>query len=397
MAHQTVLVSGVGVAGPTLAYWLARAGLQPTLVERAPSIRTGGYVIDFWGLGYDIADRMGLRDELDRAGYRIEEMRIVDDKGERETGIGAKVFRELAGGRFVTIRRSDLACLLLEKASPVAEIIFGDEISGLEQDEDGVSVAFERAPSRRFDLVIGADGLHSNVRTMAFGPQDRFERSLGYAVAAFERRGYRPRDEDIYVVHNTPGCMLGRFALRDDRTLFLLVFAYGSSDPWPAHDLAAQRRLLRGRFGGGQESSRVLEELDRSDDLYFDRVSQICMPSWSQGRIALVGDAAFCVSLLAGQGSALAMTAAYALAGELASAGGSHREAFARYETLLRPYIETKQRAARRFGGVFAPRTALGLFVRDLVIRAASIPGVARLAFGSDMIDRLALPEYAWR
>ncbi|MGO8799415.1 MAG: FAD-binding domain [Roseiarcus sp.] len=396
MPRQTVLVSGAGVAGPTLAYWLARAGLEPTLVERSPSIRTGGYVIDFWGLGYEVADRMGIAGELDRLGYHIKEMRVVDGKGERVTSLGVGIFRELAGGRFVTIRRSDLAHLLVEKASPVAEIMLGDEIGALEPDADGVRVTFERAAPRRFDLVIGADGLHSRVRALAFGPQEQFERSLGYAVAAFECDGYRPREEDIYVMSNAPGCMLGRFALRDDRTLFLIVFTHGPSDRWPAQDLPAQKRLLRQRLGGGGEGARILDALDRSDDLYFDRVSQIVTPSWSRGRIALAGDAAFCVSLLAGQGSALAMTAAYALAGELAASGGAHREAFARYESLLRPFVETKQKAARNFGGAFAPKTALGLIVRNLVLRAASFPGVARLAFSRDITDRLALPQYAW-
>ena len=397
METQTVLISGAGIAGPTLAYWLDKAGLRPTLIDNAPSLRSGGYVIDFWGLGYDIADRMGLSEDLDRLGYHIQEMRIVDDNGQRETGFGTNVFRELTGGRFVTVRRSDLARLLFERANPVTEMIFGDEISGLEQERDGVNVTFQHGSPRRFDLVIGADGLHSNLRYLVFGPQHRFELSLGYTVAAFEAQGYRPRDEDVYIIHNKPGCMLARFALRDDRTLFLFVFADNVRDATSAHGVEAQKVLLRSRFrGNGWESARILDELERSDDLYFDRVSQIHMPGWSRGRIALVGDAAFCASLMAGQGSALAMTAAYVLAGELARMGGSHEEAFRRYETFLRPYIETKQRGATNFSSAFAPRTAMGLFVRNLIIGATAIPGLARLAFGRDIIDRLALPEYVW-
>ena len=186
MANETALISGAGIAGPTLSYWLARAGWKPTIVESAPSIRTGGYVIDFWGLGYDIADRMELCGDLDRLGYHIREMRIVDDEGKRKTGFGTNVFREIAGERFVTVRRSDLARLLLEKAKPVTEIIFNEQIVGLEQDQHGVYVTFKRGHPRRFDLVIGADGLHSNVRNLVLGPQEQFERSLGYTVAAFE-------------------------------------------------------------------------------------------------------------------------------------------------------------------------------------------------------------------
>jgi 2-polyprenyl-6-methoxyphenol hydroxylase-like FAD-dependent oxidoreductase len=224
MERKTVLISGIGIGGPTLAYWLQAAGFSPTLVERAPMIRSGGYAIDFWGLGYEIAERMGLKGDIDRVGYHIRELRIVDDRGERIAGFGTKVFRELTGGRFVTLGRSDLSLLLFEKIKGTTEVIFGDEIVSLEEHTDSVRVQLEKAGMRRFDLVIGADGLHSNVRKLTFGTQDRVERQLGYCVAAFEVRGYRPRDEDVYVIYSEPGQMLGRIALHDDRTLFLFVF-----------------------------------------------------------------------------------------------------------------------------------------------------------------------------
>ena len=199
---------------------------------------------------------------------------------------------------------------------------------------------FEHAGARTFDLVVGADGLHSNVRRLAFGPQQQFEKDLGYVVAAFETQHYRPRDEDVYIIYSEPGQMAARFTLHDDRALFLLVFIRDDEPAPTTSDLAAQKAMLRQRFGGGGwECGRILACLDRAEDLYFDPVAQIKMPSWSRGRVALVGDAAFCVSLMAGQGSALAMTAAYVLAGELAKAGGGHDEAFNRYETRLRAFI----------------------------------------------------------
>ena len=397
MNDKTVLISGAGIGGPTLAFWLKAAGFEPTLIEHAPAPRAGGYVIDFWGLGYDIAERMGLADDIDRIGYHMREMRIVDDLGERVTGFGTKIFHELTGGRFVTLGRSDLSRLLFEKIKGTTEIIFGNEIVGLQEHTDCVQVQFKHAGERRFDLVIGADGLHSNVRRLVFGPEDRFEKQLGYMIAAFEVRRYRPRDEDVYVIYSKPGRMLGRFALHDDRTLFLFVFA-ADVDPLPAMlDLPAQKAMLRESFGEGKwECTRILAELDRTQDLYFDRVSQIRTNSWSRGRVALAGDAAFCVSLMAGQGSALAMTAAYVLAGELAKASGQHEVAFGKYEELLRAYIEMKQRGAERFAAAFAPKTRWGLFLRNQVIKAFAIPGLARLAFGRDIIDTLQLPHYRW-
>jgi 2-polyprenyl-6-methoxyphenol hydroxylase-like FAD-dependent oxidoreductase len=397
MASRTVLVSGIGIGGPTLAYWLARGGFRPTLVERTPALRTGGYVIDFWGLGYDIAERMGLAGELQRGGYHVQEMRVVDDRGRRVAGFGTKVFRELAGDRFVTLARSELSRLLFDRSAAEAEVMFGDEVVALGDGPSGVDVTLRHGGRRRFDLVIGADGLHSAVRRLAFAPDAWREKQLGYTVAAFEARGYRPRDEDRYVMYNQPGRMVGRFALHDDRTLFLFVFETGVSDPPAALDLPAQKAIVRKAYAAGQwECPRILDELDRTRDLYVDRVSQIKMTSWSRGRIGLVGDAAFCVSLAAGQGSALAMTAAYVLAGELARADGRHDEAFAAYEKRLRAYIESKQRGAERFSTALAPRTRTGLFVRNQVIRAAAIPGLARLTFGADIIDRLDLPDYPW-
>ena len=175
------------------------------------------------------------------------------------------------------------------------------------------------------------------------------------------------------------------------------MFEAGASDP-PAHlALSAQKAVLREAYAEGQwECRRILDELDGARDLYFDQVSQIKMASWSRGRIGLIGDAVFCVSLAAGQGAALAMTAAYVLAGELARAGGRHEEAFAEYEKLLRAYIDSKQRGAERFSVALAPGTRTGLFLRNQVIKAAAIPGLARLTFGADIIDRLKLPDYRW-
>lgn len=192
-----------------------------------------------------------------------------------------------------------------------------------------------------------------------------------------------------------PGRMVGRFTLHDNATLFLFVFAANRVE-LPA-TLEAQKALLGDLYGrGGWECTKILSELDQANELYFDSVSQIRMQNWSRGRVALVGDAAFCVSLLAGQGSALAMIAAYALAGELGACQGQYQQAFANYEARLRSYIGTKQRGAERFAGAFAPRTRAGLYFRNMVIKAFTIPGLARLAIGRDIADRIVLPEYRW-
>jgi len=398
MNARSVLISGAGIAGPTLAFWLRAAGFQPTLVEHAAAMRTGGYVIDFWGLGYDVAERMNLVSEIDRIGYFVREMRIVNAEGERIASLGTNVWHELTGGRFVTIGRSDLSRLLFEKIKNDTEVIFGDEVVGLQQKSDCVQTEFKHGNQRQFDLVIGADGLHSAIRRLVLGAQDRFEKQLGYIVAAFEVSGYRPRNQDVYVMHCEPNRMLGRFALHGDRTLFLFVFAADTHARLEILHPAAQKAILRNSFGDmAWETPHILDELDRTEDLYFDKVSLIKMPTWSQRRVALVGDAAFCVSLMAGQGGALAMTAAYVLAGELGKSGQQYEEAFRNYERILRTFIESKQRGAARFASAFVPKSRWGLYVRNQVVKATAIPGVARLSFGKDMIDALQLPDYRWQ
>jgi 2-polyprenyl-6-methoxyphenol hydroxylase-like FAD-dependent oxidoreductase len=395
---NTVLVCGAGIAGPTLAYWLKRAGFAPTLLERAPGLRSSGYVIDFWGLGYDIAEKMGLLPQLLKEGYHVKELRVVDSYGHRVSGFGTKVFDELTAGRFVSVKRSDLSRLIFAKIAGDCEVLLGDTIKAIDQEQDGTRVSFEREKERRFDLVIGADGLHSAVRRLAFGRQEIYEKYLGYTVAAFEVSGYWPRDEDVYVIYEQPGRQIGRFALRGDRTLFLFVLAHDSDPRSYPYVLGAQKALLRDAFAANEwELPQILAALDSCTELYFDRISQIRMDTWSRGRVGLIGDAAFCVSLLAGQGSALAMTAAYVLAEELERANGDHRAAFRRYEDLLRPYIVGKQKAAVRFASSFAPKTQLGLIIRHLVMNAFRIPVVAKFAIGRDLVaDRLELPHYTF-
>jgi len=392
-----VLISGAGIAGPTLAYWLTVHGIDATIVEKAPALRTGGYIIDFWGAGFEIADRMGLLPEVRRRGYVVREVRVVDRNGRRTAGFPVDVFARATSGRYISLPRGDLAAIIFHALASKVETMFGDSIARLEQTDAGATVTFASGRSRSFDLVIGADGLHSRVRELVFGPEAEYERYLGYKVAAFEVSGYRPRDELIYVMYTEVGQQVARFAMRDDRTLFLFIFA-DPSDRTPT-TIAEQKAALRRRFGGsGWECGAILDALDGVAELYFDRISQIRMGrprgAWTRNRVTLVGDAASCISLLGGQGSALAMTAAYILAGEIHRAGGDYRTAFARYEERFGPFVLGKQQAALRFAGSFAPRSKFALFVRNQVMNLLTIRWVAQLTMGRQFIDRLELPEY---
>ena len=390
-----ICISGAGVAGPCLAHWLLTSGHEVTLVEKSPHFRTGGYVIDFWGLGYTIAERMGvLRAVLD-AGYKFREVRFVGEDGRKISGLKTELFHRMTNDRFVSLPRGDLAAAIYSTIEEKAETVFGDMIAGIEESPAAVKVAFEHGAERSFDLLVGADGLHSQVRKLCFGAEDAYEKDLGYRVATFRAKGYRPRDELAYVTHATPGRQIARVALRNDETTFLFVFRSELMQAAEPRNLAEKKQALRRVFAGsGWESDRILDASDAADDIYFDCVSQIRMPRWSKGRIALVGDASAAVSLLAGEGTGLGMTEAYVLAGELKRSGGDYAAAFAAYEGRLRKFIEGKQEAAEAFAASFTPKTAFGVWFRNQATRAMRLPVIADWLVGKSVRDNFDLPDY---
>jgi 2-polyprenyl-6-methoxyphenol hydroxylase-like FAD-dependent oxidoreductase len=392
-----VLISGGGIAGPTLAYWLQKSGHEVLLVERSPQLRSGGYVIDFWGVGYDIAEKMGLIPRIRELGYQVREVRFVDDHGRKRGGFAVDVFSRMTDGRFTSLPRSELAATIYHAIDGKVETVFGDSIARIEEGTNSVRVSFEHGAPREVDLVIGADGLHSRVRELAFGPEASFQVSLGYHVAAFEVDGYQPRDELVYVSHGVPGRQISRFSLRDDKTLFLFIFRDEYLTTESLSSEQERKSVLAEVFADvGWESPRILAAMEGADNVYFDRVSQIRMARWTKGRAALIGDAAACVSLLAGEGTGLAMAEAYVLAGELRDCGGDPTAAFARYEASMMPFLQRKQQSAARFASSFAPKSASGITFRNLVTRLFQIPSLADYFVGRNLRDDIELPDYGF-
>ncbi len=388
-----IAINGAGVAGPALAYWLWRCGHEPVLIEKSSRLRTGGYVIDFWGVGYRVAQLMGIEAAIQDAGYQVQSICSEGADGRVRARLGGDAFRRAAGGKLTSLPRGDLAAAIYATIADDVETIFGDSITAINEHPEGVCVSFAQATTRDFDLVIGADGLHSNVRRLTFGPEADVEHYLGCLVAACVVEGYRPRDELAYVTYSQPGRSVGRFSLRGDRTMFLFVFH--SDQACDPGELAARKALLLREFGDtGWECPKILAALDGVDDLYFDVVSQIRLDRWSRGRTALVGDAAACVSLMAGEGTGLAMTEAYVLAGELVCARGDYRRAFDAYEARLRPLVEHKQATAQKFLPVFATQTRMGIWFRDLVMRTMNLRPLADLLLTRSVRDDFALPNY---
>jgi 2-polyprenyl-6-methoxyphenol hydroxylase-like FAD-dependent oxidoreductase len=390
-----VIINGTGIAGPTLAYWLRQAGHEVLLVEAAPALRSGGYAVDFWGVGYDIAEKMGLLPRIRELGYQASEVRFVDRRGRKSGGFSVDVFRRLTKGRYVGLRRSDLAATIYGALDGAVETIFGDSVASIEETGHGVRVGFDHASPRQADLVVGADGLHSRVRRLVFGPDAGVEVSLGYHVAAFEVEGYRPRDELVMIMHGVPGRQVSRFSFRDDKTLFLFVFRDEClTREYPSTEQERKSVLANVFADVDWECPQILAAMARAGSIYFDRVSQIRLDRWTKGRTALVGDAAACVSLMAGEGTGLAMAEAYVLAGELRRCGGDHGAAFARYEERMMPFLKRKQKLAARFGSSFAPKTRFGIALRNLFTRLLGLPFVVDLLFGRALREEIKLPDY---
>jgi 2-polyprenyl-6-methoxyphenol hydroxylase-like FAD-dependent oxidoreductase len=331
---------------------------------------------------------MGLLPRINTLGYQIREVRIVDQRGRRTGGFATDVFRRMTNGRFTSLRRSDLSAAIYSLLAGRVETMFGDSIEGIEERAEFARIRFRSALPRDVDLIIGADGLHSAVRRIVFGPESAFEVPLGYHVVACEVSGYRPRDELVYVSHALPGRQVSRFSMRDDKTLFLFVFRDEYMAGQGSTPAADRKSALTEVFAGvGWECPNILEAMRNVSDIYFDRVSQIRMDCWTKGRTALIGDAAACVSLLAGEGTGLAMAEAYVLAEALRTAGGDYHSAFNRYQTCLTPFLKRKQESASKFATSFVPKTALGISFRNVVTRLLGIPLVADFFIGRDLRD----------
>ncbi|MFC7383241.1 FAD-dependent monooxygenase [Sphaerisporangium rhizosphaerae] len=368
MAGRTVLISGAGIAGPTLAYWLARHGMRPTVVERATTVRSSGSPVDVRGPAVEVAERMGVMPRLREAATDVRGLSFVDAAGRRVGRVNMRAVQRAAGSREVEVPRGDLASILSEASRDHVELLFGDSIATLSQDPGGVEVTFERAAPRRFDLVIGADGLHSTVRRLAFGPEHDYVRHAGVWVATL-RLGRPAEDPHHVVMHNTPGRAVAVHPSMGGPALAAFMFRGPMVPDFDHRDAGQHKRMIADAYAGGSwQVPELLEQVRATDDLYFDSVSVVDLPRWSRGRVAVLGDAASCVSLF-GDGSTLAIAGAHTLAEELAASPADHAAAFGRYEMRHRRLVEPKQRSVDQAAAMMIPATSAGILTRNLATR----------------------------
>ncbi|ASU82482.1 FAD-dependent oxidoreductase [Nocardiopsis gilva YIM 90087] len=412
---SNVLISGASIAGPALAYWLREHGFTPTVLERAPRLRDGGYAIDVRGTAVDVVDRMGLLADVRRAYTQMRTMSIVKGDGRASVAVGLSLFGQEESTRDVELMRGHLSRLLYQATKDDVEYVFGDSITAMEESAEGVRVTFEKGAPRTFGLVVGADGLHSNVRRLVFGPEEPFRRYLGRYISIFSVPNHLGLDREVRL-YNTPNRLTAMYSSAphtgriepplpgeendpgvNPEAKAMFAFATRREVPFDHRDVAAQKRIIAAVFAReGWEAPRLLQEMWNADDFYFDTISQIHMDRWSHGRVTLVGDAAHGPSPMSGQGSSLALVGAYVLAGKLAAADGDHTTAFARYESRMRGFAEQNQAIASSGLGIVTPTTRSGIWLRDQGLGLASrMPGLARRG---DPVQKAAnaidLPDY---
>jgi 2-polyprenyl-6-methoxyphenol hydroxylase-like FAD-dependent oxidoreductase len=362
-----VLISGAGIGGATAAYWLARTGWQVTVVEKAAETRSSGNPVDVRGDAAAIVHEMQLWPRLQEAATGVNRLVIVDAAGKPAASFGTRQSADPA--KEVEVARADLAATLLDAARSSAEIIVGDSITSLTQDAGGVDAGFAVGAPRRFDLVLGADGLHSGVRGLSFGPEGNFATSFGMFVGTMRTAigGGDPHEVRLY---NGPGTSLSIHPAGGNP---LAAFIFRSRRPYDYRDPGAPRLLVKDAYsGGGWVTDRAVAEWLVADDVYFDEVTRIVIRSWTRGRVTLLGDAASCISLL-GEGSSNAIVAAKTLSDALAAHPADHRAALAAYETTHRRRLRSFQRGAGIASHFLVPSTGLGIRLRNTALRLASL------------------------
>lgn len=370
MKNKNVLISGAGIAGLTLAYFLAKSGFKPVIVEKANHLRDGGYMIDFFSSGVHVIEKMGLLETLQQRDHGSSKIRQYTDKGKKSMTLDISAFRKQQKGKLFNFLRTDLVDVLYQKTKDEIELRYGTSISKVEEEETGVLVTFNNGNQEKFDLLIGADGIHSNVRKLVFDEKEVEQLFLGYYVAALEHNVPLEIKKEEVLSMIIPKRQIMTYTIDEntlDQNTSVFVFKTETRLPRMSHD--EQVKIVQEKFKTFiSPIPEILETASNLDSMYFDEVAQIKIKgNWCKGRTLLIGDAAYCVTLLSGQGASMAMTGAYLLAQKLIASKGVYETAYANFEKELRPLIESLQKKAVKNIGSYLPSSQFSMWMRNLL------------------------------
>lgn len=371
MKNKKILISGAGVAGLTLAYFLKEHGFEPTIIERASTLRDGGYMIDFFASGIFVAKEMGINDELAKRNHNTLFMRQFNAKGKETLGLNVASLKDhlesKGEGGFYNFLRTDLVDALYQHIKPSVPVRFSTSIKSVTETNTAVEVTFNDNSQETFDLLVGADGIHSNIRKLVFPSKEIEQLFLGYYVAGLSHNIAIPNKHKGEIIsHIQPKKQIMTYEIAEGGSNSLFVL---KSDKLPKLNHQEKVDLLRKEFKDFVEPvSSILNEAAKLDKLYFDEVSQIRIKgAWNKSRTILVGDAAYCITLLSGQGASMAMTGAYVLAQQLIATKGEYQQAFSDFEKALRPKIESMQQKAVKNAASYLPSSSFALWLRNLL------------------------------
>lgn len=378
MSTRKAIVIGGGIAGLATALRLHQIGWQPIIVERAPARRSGGYAVTFSGIGYDAAERMGVLPALTERHITPDKMVYVKPDGETRFTVPGPTVRAMLGQRALNILRGDIEDVLYTTIRDTVEVRFGTTITAVAQDDDGVDVTLSDGTTERADLLVGADGLHSATRRLVFGPEEQFRLDLNHMTGVFmlDRLPSGVTEGATATLTDT-GRTLAIIALGPGRSA--AFFGYRNGNPMAELADGPAVALPRAYDGMGWAAPEVLAQLPHAESVYFDTISQMVVDRWSRGRVVLLGDAAWCVTLFAGFGSSLAVAGADLLGTALERHPGDVVAALRNWEDELRPNAEKKQKLGRRVKGLYAPADPFRLWLRDLPLRFASFGPVSTM------------------
>ncbi|MEV0029449.1 FAD-dependent monooxygenase [Nocardia sp. NPDC050793] len=397
-----VLISGGGIGGNAVALQLIRAGIETTVVERAAVPRPGGQAVDLRGPSRDVAERMGLMPGIRARQLDERGMLYVDTEGRETLRMPAELFDGKGGVAEIEITRGDLNEVLLDALAKEggADYRYGEWITDVGQDAAGVEVTFASGAVERFDILIGADGLHSATRRLVFGPEEDFATYLGGYMSFFTMPTPKGTEPHWFSMHSLVGATgIGLRPDADPVTSKAIVMLRAAADPALRRDVEAQQQFIRERLaGGGWHSAVISAAMTEAEDFYFDELARIDMPSWVSGRVALLGDAGYCGSPLTGQGTAMALVGAYVLAGEIAAHATDPERALTRYQEVLRPFVAKAQELPPGGLRAMTPKTRFGIRVGQAVSRLmttkAMKPLMMRMLTATESYE---LPDYSAR
>lgn len=389
-----VLISGGGIAGLTLAYWLRQYNILPVVIEQANSIRRGGYAIDFYGTGYDVAECMGILNQLRQQQIHIDSISYVGKSGKPIATLDISLMQKVMHDRYMALMHWTLEEALYEAIGDDIEVQYGRSLTAVEAGPDEVVVTFNDETTETFDILIGADGVHSNTRRLVFGSEEQYHRYLGYRYASYAL-------PDLYGIgrawknYTEPGRLASAYRSNDDDEI-ITFFMYKTADE---EYMPREQRLphLRQAFANmGWITSNLLDNAPDPNAIFMDSVTQIQMPAWHRGRVVLVGDACGCPTLLSGQGVSMAMGGAYLLAQAIHEMR-NYEKAFLHYEQHVRPHVEQRQKNARDFARLFVPGSTFEVLVQHMVLKLFlrdSFTGLLRKQFGADSFLETQLPHH---